>query len=173
MLPCYNQKETHMKMIKWTGWLAALTITFAVFQPSAANAETLGDMLRESGWDRILGTWVDADSDGTMFQLTYAWKFQDTLIEVSSQGPSRKSTGLIGRHPKTGAVHSVGADDKGGGSIGTWGTEGDDAVLDMSYVTAEGEEGSVQVRYHLEDDDTLLVSFGQEQTTKIKMKRKK
>lgn len=75
-------------------------------------------MLRESGWDWILGTWVDEDTNGDSVKITYAWRFEDRVVEVTSKTGKLETVGLVGVNAKTGEVHHLGADNQGGGCLG-------------------------------------------------------
>ena len=59
-------------------------------------ADTLKDKLRESGWDGIIGTWVDADTKGTNAKISYAWKIEDRVIEENSEMGGKRSVALMG-----------------------------------------------------------------------------
>lgn len=58
---------------------------------SAADG-TLAQMLRESRWDRLIGTWVDVETGGSNRKTTYAWKLTDRVIEITSVTNGRPSS---------------------------------------------------------------------------------
>lgn len=156
-------------MKNWMGLLAVMSLVC-----STATAENLGEMLKESGWDKIIGTWVDAETTGERATIQYAWKYENHVIESTSTMGDRKSTSLIGLNGKTGEVYHVGANNQGGGVLGKWTGQDGDAVLEVGFVSAEGEEGSMTIRHHLEDDDTMTVTIeGGERTMTVKLVRKK
>ena len=66
---------------------------------------------------------------------------------------------LIGRNAKDGTVFHVGADDKGSSVLGKWTFKNDDAVLELGFVTGEGVEGVMKIRYVKKDENTLTVSL--------------
>lgn len=150
-------------------FVAALLVMAAATTP--APAQTLGDNLRGSGWDRILGTWVHAESGN--IEVTYAWKFPDRVIEVRSTMGDREATALIAVNAKTGHLYHVGADNQGGSIKGNWELEDGDAVLDATYITGEGKEQNFTIRHHLADDDTLDVTVDGEQQIELTLTRKK
>lgn len=159
---------------KQTAFATALAIVVAIAGARSAPAETLGDALREHGWDKIIGWWVGQDAKGAGFKLNYAWKFEDTLIEVTSWQEGKQTVSLMGRNPKSGEVYHFGADSEGGGSLGAWSIEEGDAVLSTMFVTAQGVEGTVRIRHHMENDDTIVVSIEAEpEPVTFKMKRVK
>ena len=130
---------------------------------ACAAAENLGDVLRESGWDRIIGTWVDAKTKGAKNKTTYAWRFKDRVIEITNWDNwdgEKESVSLIGLNPRTGDVFNVSADSQGASSLGRWtiGKEGE-AILDLMFVSGEGQEGLLRIRQAFKDNDTLIVTI--------------
>ena len=130
---------------------------------ACATAENLGDVLRESDWDRIIGTWVDAETKGARNKTTYAWRFKDRVIEIASWDSwdgEKESVSLIGLNPKTGDVFNLSADSQGASSLGRWtvGKEGE-AILDLMFVSGEGQEGFLRIRQAFKDNDTLIVTI--------------
>ena len=162
-----------MKTNNMTICCVLIAVVLTLGSAPSADAENLGDILRESGWDRIIGTWVDAETKGNRFKATYAWKFKNTVVEITSKNGEKETVAIMGRHAKTGDVYNLAADNEGGSSIGKWGLEEGDAVLELRYVTGQGKEGGVKLRHHLEDDDTLIVTIELPQPIKIKMLRAK
>ena len=149
--------------------VAALLLTIAIPAP----AGELGDMLKESGWNRILGTWVDQDSNGAGIKITYSWKFEGTLIEMNGTFGERTSTALIGFNAKTKEISHAGADDKGGTSRGKWVTKDDDVTLELASITEEGEERTMNVRHHFKDDDTLIITIERDEPVTLTLVRLK
>ncbi len=138
--------------------ILAVSLLYTTSMRSAA-AETLGEILEKSSWSKIIGTWVDQDTKGDTVKTTYAWKIKDRVIEVTTQQGEVESVGLIGVNGKTGDVFYMGADSTGSSSIGQWTVEDNgDAVLGMLYTSGDGQEGSMNIRHHREDNDTMTVT---------------
>jgi len=152
------------------GWLAGPLLLIALGAP-AVSAESLGELLRGAGWDRIVGVWVDQETNGQNIRLAYAWKFADKLIELSVKTADNEATALIGVNGKTGEVYQVGADSKGTGSLGKWSAEDGDAVLDLGFVTEDGNEGRLKIRHHLQDADTMVVTIDGDKPVAITLVR--
>ena len=83
-------------------------------------AKTLGDVLKESKWDGIIGTWVDPETKGQNMKVTYAWKVKDHAILVTGTAFGTNSVAIMGRNAKDGTVFHVGADSKGTSVLGKW-----------------------------------------------------
>jgi hypothetical protein len=123
-------------------------------------AETLGNILRESKWDRIIGIWVDADTKGAKSITTYAWKFKNkTVLEATTKYGEKETVALIGVKRKTGEVYHMGVDSKGTHSLGRWRFEKAKAVLELEFAMAKSKEEGLRVLYMLEDNDTMIVTI--------------
>ncbi len=151
-----------------------LAIQLLTHTSVTSAAEELGDLLRESKWDRVIGTWVDADTQGQNLRLTYAWKIKDRVLESTSKEPDKETVALIGVNGKSGEVFQVSADSEGTSTLGSWQLAGDgDAVLGLLYTTGDGQEGGLKIRYHFESDDELLVTIDLPDPIVVRMVRKK
>ena len=148
-----------MKSIITTTCCATMAVVLAFASPSAVASDNLGNVLRETGWDRIIGTWVDAETRGAKSRTTYSWRFKNQVIETTSKEGRKNSVSLMGHNPNKGEVFHVSADDKGGSSIGRWTFEKDEATLGLLFVTGTGDEGGLKIRMRLEDDDTMIVTI--------------
>lgn len=155
-----KRKEYDMMRITMTACRAVLTVVLALGSIPAVAADNLGNVLHEFGWDRIIGTWVDAETKGERSKVTHAWRFKDKVIETTIEEPqkTKKWVSLMGRNPKTGDVFHISVDNKGGSSIGRWTFNKDEAILDIGFVTAEKQEGLLRFRYKFIDDNTMRVS---------------
>ncbi len=136
------------------------------------QTRTLGSILRRSNWDRLLGTWVDADTKGSFLKTTYAWKIKGKVLESISTDPQKRSVALMGFDGRTGNIFHMGADGEGTSFLGSWKFEkNEDALLEVGFSRADGEEGSVNVRYRFEDDDTLILTLELEEPITIRLIR--
>ncbi|MFP6901108.1 MAG: hypothetical protein VCA36_09195 [Opitutales bacterium] len=138
---------------------AALAAILFMLGGVTSYAETLGDVLKESKWDRIIGTWVDPETKGQNAKSIYAWKVKDHAILVTSTVFGTNSVAIMGRNAKDGTVFHVGADSKGTSVLGKWEFKDGDAILELGFVTGEGVEGVMQIRYTKKDENTLIVSL--------------
>ena len=126
---------------------------------ATSYAKTLGDTLRESKWDGIIGTWVDPETKGQNMKVTYAWKVKDHAILVTGTAFGTNSVAIMGRSAKDGTVFHVGADSKGTSVLGKWDFKDGDAILGLGFVSGEGVEGVMQIRYTMKDENTVVVSL--------------
>ena len=138
---------------------AALAAILFMLGGGTSYAETLGDVLKESKWDGIIGTWVDPETKGQNMKVTYAWKVKDHAILVTSSMYGTNSVAIMGRSAKDGTVFHVGADSKGTSVLGKWEFKDGEAILGLGFVSGEGVEGVMQIRYTMKDENTVVVSI--------------
>ena len=163
-----------MKMTVCLGLVAGLALTAApsaTAQEAAAQAQTLGDVLREYGWDQVIGTWVDEETKGEGLKLTYKWRFEDHVVELTSRSPQEETVAIMGRNAQNGDIFQCGATSRGGSSLGKWEMVDGDAVLGLGFTGGDGQQGGMRIRHHLESDDVLLLTIEAEEPIKIKMVR--
>ena len=157
-------------------WVTCCTL-FGIFMLAGSHAsavEDLSDLLRESKWSGIIGTWVDADSNGAAIKTTYAWKIKKRVIEVTSKEGQKETVSLMGVNAKTGKVFQMGADSDGGSFLGEWKMESNgDAVLGIGFTAPDGNEGLLNIRQKMEGKDALLITIELPQPITFKMIRSK
>ncbi len=144
----------------------------AASESKSARPKTLGAALKQSGWDRLLGTWVDEGSKGKGLKWSFNWKIKDRVIEHESIDPGKTSVSLIAMNSQNGDIFQSGAGSTGSSHLGTWTFEkGKDAVLKLGYTDGDGNQGELNLRYRLINDDTLLFTLELPQPIRIRMVR--
>ena len=138
---------------------AALAAILFMLGGATSYAKTLGDTLRESKWEGIIGTWVDPKTKGQNRKVTYAWKVKDHAILVSGATFGTNSVAIMGRNAKDGTLFHAGTDSKGTSVLGKWEVKDGEAILGLGFTTGEGVEGVMQRRYTKKDENTLVVSL--------------
>ena len=137
----------------------ALTAILFMLGGATSHAKNLGDVLKESKWDGIIGTWVDPETKGRNKKVAYAWKVKDHAILATGTASGTNSVAIMGRNAKDGTVFHVGADNKGTSVLGKWTFKSGVAVLELAFVTGDGVEGVMKIRYTKKDENTLIVSL--------------
>ena len=138
----------------------ALTVSDAVPPPvSWPVPSNLGGALRAAGFERLLGTWVDAETNGENLRVTYGWRFEDEIMDITTSERTKKIASLMGLNRGTGEVYHIGIDSEGTSSLGTWSFKEGEAVLELGFTTAAGEQGGRRFRHEFVDDDTMLVTI--------------
>ena len=137
-------------------------IGIATIAATGLTTPTQGADLREAldsvKWSGILGTWVDSETKGEQVKVAYTWKFKNKLIEVRSKMGKTRGISLMGFNPDTEEVFMMGGNNKGGGSIGKWSMDGEDAVLELSFVSETGDKGTMKIKHHRVDVDTIRIT---------------
>ena len=125
---------------------------------ATSHAKTLGDALKESKWDGIIGTWVDPETKGRNAKSTYAWQVKDHAILATGFFYGTNSVAIMGRNAKDGTVFHAGTDNKGTSVLGKWELKEGVAILKLGFATGEGVEGVMQVRYTMKNESAVIVS---------------
>ena len=150
----------------------AIALGLSTTQVSAAD--TLMDKLKASGWDGIIGTWVDEETGGKNNTTTYAWKIKDRVIEVNAKDPGNESVSLMGVNAGNGQVFMAGADKQGASSLGEWKINGNGiAVLSLAYTGADGQPGTLQIQHKLVSKDKMEITIQLAQPFRFILVRKK
>lgn len=151
-----------------------LTVSDAV-PPSVSGPapSNLGEALRAAGFERLLGTWVDAETSGEGFRVTYGWRFEDEVMDVTTSERTRKTASLMGLNSGTGEVYHIGINSEGTSTLGTWSFTGSEAVLELGFTTVTGERGGRRLRHEFVDDDTMLVTVALPEPVVLRMVRVK
>ena len=152
-------KDIPMKISYCKTKFATLAAILLMLGGVTGYAETLGDVLRESKWDGIIGTWVDSETKGQNKKVTYAWKVKDHAILVTGTAFGTNSVALMGRNAKDGTLFHVGTDNKGTSVLGKWELKEGEVTLALGFVSGEGAEGTMLIRYTMKNEKTLIVSI--------------
>ena len=124
--------------------LAALSISFTT---SNLQADTLADVMKTEGIDNMLGTWVDADTNGEMLRITYKWKIKGHSIEVNLKTEDSTSSALIVFDQASEEVLHMGVNSKGELGRGTWSAQNGVAILDLTQTDADGQEVEMKISH--------------------------
>tara|TARA_B110000967_G_scaffold126502_1_gene129320 strand:+ start:85 stop:597 length:513 start_codon:yes stop_codon:yes gene_type:complete len=149
------------------------TILIFLNLSSAIAADNLGSTIRQFGWERIIGTWGDAETKGKIYKSTTKWKFKDHLIETLNQNfhENKKEFSLMGYNPKKKEAFHISSDNKGGSSIGNWTFNKNEAFLNLLFITGEKQEGALKIKYTLVDNNTMEATILLPEPIMIKMVR--
>lgn len=144
--------------------ILSLTALSVGFTASNLQAETLGDVITAAGIDKMLGTWVDADTNGKNFKLSYKWKIKGHAVEVSLKTEESTSSALIVFDQESEQVLQMGVNSMGALGRGTWATQDGDAILDMTQTNADGQETELKITHRIVDKNSLTVGFEMKST---------
>jgi len=136
--------------------LAALSVSFTT---SSLHADTLGDVMKAEGIHKMLGTWIDADSNGEKIKITYRWKIKDHAVELILKTQDGTSTALIAYDQEAEKVIHMGVNSKGELGRGSWSTQNGVAILDITQTNSDGQEVELKVSHKIVDKNSLTVGF--------------
>ena len=136
--------------------LAALSISFTT---SNLQADTLADVMKTEGIDNMLGTWVDADTNGEMLRITYKWKIKGHSIEVNLKTEDSTSSALIVFDQASEEVLHMGVNSKGELGRGTWSAQNGVAILDLTQTDADGQEVEMKISHKVVDKNSMTLGF--------------
>ena len=136
--------------------IAALTISFT---SSKVQADTLAEVMKAEGIEKMLGTWVDADTNGENVKLTYKWKIKSHAVELNLKTKESSSTALIVYDQASEKVIHVGVNSKGELTRGNWSASDGAAVLNITQTNTEGQEVELKVTHKAVDKNTMSVAF--------------
>ncbi len=151
-----------------------LAAAIGLLASQASAIEDLNDVLRDTKWNRIIGTWVDEGTKGAGLKLEYVWKIKNHVIEQTRTEGTKKEVSLIGLNAKTGKIFQVGADSSGGSYLSEWTTKTNgDAIIGIGFTSPDGQNGALSIRQRLEGNDAMVITVELPEPIVIKMVRDK
>jgi hypothetical protein len=138
------------------------------------TGETLGEILKRTEWEALLGDWVDEGSNGKGLKFSVQWRLKNRVLESQSVSPDQESLSMIGVNAADGKVFQVGADDQGGSHLGSWEfRKQGPAILTMGYTSGDGNQGELTLRYQLVEQDRLVLTIQLPNPITVRLKRVK
>lgn len=136
--------------------------------------DSLAAKLRQNGWGRLIGTWVDAQSGGEGLKTRYAWKLKDRSIDITTWEKHKMTVSFMAMNAQSKEVFQFGTDSLGGSFLGNWEFEDrSKAVFHLGYTSPEGEEGRLSITYRFKSDDRLELTLGFPEPVRFEMERVK
>ena len=132
-----------------------------------AHAGELGDALEETGWDLLLGTWVDESTGGAAVTWEIVWTHPETVITWTSTEGDRINTSLVAHSKNQDTFFAVSADNQGGSALGEWRFSDDEATAEALYVTGNGEAGAIRLILTREQEDADTITVRVDGTTVV------
>lgn len=127
---------------------------------SLAGTARAGDNLeahfKATGWDKLIGTWVDANGTET----TFGWKYPGSVVQSITRMGDVERISLIVKNPETGDSYVFSVDNMGGSSHGTCEFTEGTAVFNISFNDHKGNSGSFDITYKLIDEGNMEVHVG-------------
>ncbi len=153
-----NQKKTQLHKNLRNTLLAAAAALF-ILSSGARAQQSLGEILKEYGFDWLLGKWVATTDDGTKIQAYYKLELNNHLISMGFKSGDLEGRGMIVYVPAEEKVIQVGVDNKGGIVKGLWDADGDKVVAKLEYTRGNDQTSRVAVVHSKVDAKTMKVEF--------------
>ena len=146
--------------------LAAMVVILAA--GVRAQEQKLGDLVKEYGFDWMVGKWMAETGDGQKIQVEYKWELDKHLVIARFKMGEYESLSMIFYNAAQATVVQVGVDNRGGTSKGEWQPEADKAILKSEYTGTDGEARRMGVIHSKVDADTMKVGiYGMEDTGEL------
>ena len=153
-----RQKTTKLhKNLRNTILIAAAVLV--ILSTGARAQQNLGDILKESGFDWLLGKWEATTDDGKKIQAYYKLELNNHLISMGFKSGDFEGRGMIVYVPSEDKVFQVGVDNKGGTVEGFWDADGDKAIAKLKYTRANGQTSRMAAVHSKADAKTMKVEF--------------
>lgn len=129
------------------------------------NAQDLGQVLNETEWDKMLGTWIDAETKGEITTVTYSWKIKNKVLEIYNREKNDKETvSLVSLIPDKDEIIHFGCDNLGNAIFAKWEFEKEEAVIVL-------EEIDLRIRHRFLDKNTMIVTVETDEPINLKLHR--
>lgn len=150
-----NQLKTARLHMSLKNILLALAIVLTVLATGARAQQSLGDIVKEYGFDWIIGKWMTETDEGDKILITYKWALDNYLVTIDYKGGDYKYHSMVFYMPVKDEVVQIGVDNKGGTWKGTWDAEGNRAVMKVEQTKANGETEKKVAFLSKVDDQTM------------------
>ena len=118
----------------------------------------LGDLVRNGGWESLLGTWVDIGTLGE-FRVTLDWKIEGQLLEMTNVDQAGPTVAVIRVNPTTGTVDHSAINHSGTTISGQWDFESDQGpLMTGTFATPEGVEGKMSLQFKPQNADAMVLA---------------
>jgi len=154
-----NQQKTTKLHKNLRNTILTAAAVLVILSTGARAQQNLGDIVKEYGFDWMLGKWVATTSKGSKIQAFYKWELNKHLITMSFKSGDFEGRGMIVYVPSEDKVIQVGADNKGGIAKGLWDAEGDKAIAKLEYTPANGQTSRMAAVHSKVDAKTMKVEF--------------
>ena len=107
----------HLLQLQTPGGLISNDFIFHVTEEAEPErAPTLGELVRNHGWEELLGDWVDVGTRGE-FRMNLNWRLKNQLLELSFSHQDGPTIASIRIDPDSGEVAHLGVNPNGTGDF--------------------------------------------------------
>ena len=143
-------------------------IFYATSEAVPKRVPTLGEIVKNNGWESLLGDWVDASTRGE-FQVSLSWKIKNRLLEMSFTEQAGATIASINVDPSSGEIVHSGINPLGASVTGTWDFAVEDGPrFNGKFLSLEGAEGELSIQMVPQEKDALLFKIAQSNIAMIR-----
>ena len=143
-------------------------IFYATSEAEPKRAPTLGEIVKNNGWESLLGDWVDASTRGE-FQVSLSWKIKNRLLEMSFTEQAGATIASINIDPSSGEIVHSGINPLGASITGTWDFAVEEGPrFNGKFMSLEGAEGELSIQMVPQEKDALLFKIAQSNIAMIR-----
>ena len=143
-------------------------IFYATSEAVPKRVPTLGEIVKNNGWESLLGDWVDASTRGE-FQVSLSWKIKNRLLEMSFTEQAGATIASINVDPSSGEIVHSGINPLGASITGTWDFAVEDGPrFNGKFLSLEGAEGELSIQMVPQEKDALLFKIAQSNIAMIR-----
>ena len=140
--------------------LMAAAVLF-ILSTGARAQQNMGEILKEYGFDWLLGKWVAKTDDGKKIQAYYKLELNNHLVSMGFKSGDLEGRGMIVYVASEEKVIQVGVDNKGGTVKGFWDADGDKVIAKLEYTQADGKTVGMAAVHSKVDAKTMKVEYYQ------------
>ena len=143
-------------------------IFYATSEAVPKRVPTLGEIVKNNGWESLLGDWVDASTRGE-FQVSLSWKIKNRLLEMSFTEQAGATIASINIDPSSGEIVHSGINPLGASITGTWDFAVEEGPrFNGKFLSLEGAEGELSIQMVPQEKDALLFKIAQSNIAMIR-----
>ena len=163
----------HLLQVQTPGGLMSNDFIFYVTSGAEQSDQpTLGELVQRSGWDDLIGDWVDVGTRGE-FRLSLNWKIKNQLLELMTMDQNGPAVALIRIEQSSGKIVHFGTNHSGVSTTGQWDFAAEEGPkMTGSLVSNTGVASEFILQLVPESRDSLVLRVGAAQLSEIPMMRK-
>ena len=163
----------HLLQVQTPGGLMSNDFIFHVTNGAEQpDRPTLGELIQRSGWEDLIGDWVDVGTRGE-FRLSLTWKIKNQLLELVTMDQNGPAVALIRIEQGTGRIVHSGSNHSGVSNTGQWDFAAEEGPkMTGSFVSNTGVASEFTMQLVPASRDTLVLRLGAAQLSEIPMMRK-
>ena len=137
----------------------AVLILVGIVAGGGIAQEKLGDLVRDGGYDWVIGRWVATTDDGQEVEVKYDWALDKHVILSDTTMGEFHHHGMITFSSERQEVIDVGADNRGGMWKGSWYEDWSGLIHSVEHTGVDGEVHKGEIVHNRVDADTITIAF--------------